>query len=335
MNKLTRGQFLKKKPLALLVIIALLVAVSYTTLTYVQDGDFQLVVLHTNDVHSHIDQYDRNGTECQAYEMAENGCFGGAARQKTMIEQIRAEGGNVVLLDAGDQFDSNVLFFDHYKEKAILEMMNALGYEAMVAGNNEFDGGLDTLIRFIDGANFPVLSANLNTDAMPTLAGKILPYTVLEIGGEKIGVVGYSVLLALPDSEESIQTAIDELTAQGINKILGVSHVGLDTDREIAAAVTGLDVVVTGHSHTYLSNTDPLAIDSYPVVIQAPDGKPVLLVSASDWGRYLGRLDVTFDADGVVTKYSGGPILLDGNVVQDPDIAARVDELAAPLREDQ
>jgi len=306
-----------------------------------QGGDLQLTVLHTNDVHGRVDEFDKYGNSCDEEEKAENKCFGGAARLQTMIKQIRAEGGNVLLLDGGDQFQGT-LFYNQYKGQAAREMMNALGYNAMAVGNHEFDDGPATLAKFIDAVNFPVLSANIDASAEPALAGKIQPYTILEVGGEQIGVVGFTTedtaILSSPgpnvvfnNIETSVQAAVDELTAQGVNKILAVSHAGFGKDREVAAAVTGLDVIIAGHTNTYLSNTDEDAEDVYPVVVNAPDGNPVLLVSDFTRAKYLGRLDVTFDANGVAADYSGNPILLDSSVAQDTDVQARVDALAEPL----
>ncbi len=308
-----------------------------------QGGDYELTILHTNDVHARIDQFDSGGNACDEDELAENSCLGGVARRKTVVDQVRSEGSNVVLLDAGDQFQGT-LFYNQYKGGAAQEMMNALGYDAMAVGNHEFDDGPGTLGSFIRGANFPVLSANIDASDEPELAGLIEPYTILEVGGEKIGVVGYTTedtaILSSPgknvkftDIETAVQNAVDELTAQGVNKIVAVSHGGFGKDREVAAQVTGLDVIVAGHTNTYLSNIDEDAEGPYPVVINAPDGNSVLLVSDFTWGKYLGRLNVSFDGNGVVTNYSGEPILLDSSVAQDADIQARVEALAAPLNE--
>ena len=327
-----------------LVIVAMLFILLFGALPAgAQGGDFELVILHTNDVHARIDQFDSGGNACDEDELAENSCLGGVARRKVMIDQVRGEGGNVVLLDAGDQFQGT-LFYNQYKGGAAQEMMNALGYDAMAVGNHEFDDGPGTLGSFVRGASFPVLSANIDASGEPELAGLIEPYTILEVGGEKIGVVGYTTedtaILSSPgenvkftDIETAVQNAVDELTAQGVNKIIAVSHGGFGKDREVAAQVTGLDVIVAGHTHTYLSNTDEEAEGPYPVVINAPDGNPVLLVSDFTWGKYLGRLDVAFDGNGVATNYSGEPILLDSSVAQDADIQARVEALAAPLNE--
>jgi 5'-nucleotidase/UDP-sugar diphosphatase len=322
-----------------------IIASETNTSEFFGGSDFELIILHTNDVHAHIDDFDvdEHGNTCDVADKTEGKCFGGVARCKTMIDQIRTDSGNVVLLDAGDQFQGTP-FYNLYKGAAAQEMMNRLGYDAMAVGNHEFDDGPSTLARFIDGAHFPVLSANINASAEPALAGKIQPYIILGVDGERIGVVGYTtedtINISSPGPNVSFTTieailpsVIDELEAKGINKIIALSHAGFGRDCQVASTVSGLDVIVGGHSHTLLSNTDPDAEGPYPVVVNASDGNPVLVITDFSWGKNLGRLNVTFNATGVVTTYSGNPIVLDRSVVKDQEIQARVMELAEPLEE--
>ena len=308
----------------------------------VQCNEFDLTILHTNDVHAHLDQFNSFGLACNEDDYAKNTCFGGVARQKTMIDQIRSENENVLLLDAGDQFQGT-LFYAYYKGDAAQETMNLLGYEAMAVGNHEFDDGPINLARFIDKVNFPVLSANIDSSAEPSLIGKIQPYTILEVGDGRIGIVGYITEQTSTSSspgpnvtfetiEVALPPAIEELESMGINKIIAVSHAGFNRDCQVAANITGLDIIVGGHTHTLLSNTEPGASGPYPVVVNASDGNPTLVVTDYCWGKYLGRLDVTFDRQGVVTNYSGNPILLNKSVAQDSMIQSRVDELSIPIK---
>lgn len=331
----------KKHLLYVAVLLALVLAVLPAGAQ--EGGSFTLTVLHTNDVHARIDEFDGQGNTCDAEESAANECLGGVARRKTVIDQVRAEAPNLLLVDAGDQFQGT-LFYNQYKGGAAQEMMNTLGYDAMAVGNHEFDDGPGNLGSFIRGVDFPVLSANIDASAEPELAGLISPYVVLQVNGEQIGVVGYTTeetqILSSPgpnvkfnNIEESVQAAVDELTGQGINKIVALSHAGFGRDREVAAAVPGLDIIVAGHTNTYLSNTDESAEGPYPTVVNGPTGDPVLLVSDFTWGKYLGRLDATFDENGVVTSYTGNPILLDSSVEKDPEIQARVEALAAPVND--
>jgi 5'-nucleotidase/UDP-sugar diphosphatase len=119
----------------------------------------------------------------------------------------------------------------------------------------------------------------------------------------------------------------------GINKIVALSHAGFGRDKEVAAAVDGVDVIVAGHTNTYLSNTDEDAEGPYPVVVDSPSGDPVLIVSDFTWGKYLGRLDVTFDENGVPVAWEGNPITLDASVAQAPEVLAAALALNEPLEE--
>ena len=329
--------------LKILIFIMGLILIFGALPTSAQGGEFELTLLHTNDVHGRVDEFDSGGNSCDEEEKAANECFGGAARLKTMVDQVRAEGDPVLLLDAGDQFQGT-LFYTQYKGGEAQEMMNLLGYQAMAVGNHEFDDGPGNLGSFINGATFSVLSANIDASAEPELAGKVQPSTIVEVSGEKIGVVGYTTedtpILSSPgpnvkfnNIETSVQAAVDNLRRQGVDKIIAVSHAGFARDRIVAATVTGLDIIVAGHTNTYLSNTDPEAEGPYPVVVNASDSNPVLLVSDFTWAKYLGRLDVTFDPNGVVTSHRGNPILLDSSVAQDATVQARVEALAGPLNE--
>jgi len=308
-----------------------------------QGEDFSLTVLHTNDTHGRIDQITEVGSRCTPADAAENRCVGGVARRATIIKQVRAEGGNVLLLDGGDQFQGT-LFYTQYKGEEASTFMNLLGYDAMAVGNHEFDDGSANLARFIERVDFPVLSASIDATGDPDLAGLIQPYTILEVGSEKIGIVGYTTeetaILSSPGAnvrflniERTVQAAVDDLKAKGINIIIAVSHAGYDRDQRVGESVNGIDIIVGGHTHTLLSNTDPLAFGPYPTVVRSPDGSPVLVVTDFQWGINLGKLDVTFDSQGRPESWSGAPIRLDSSVAMDPEIQALVEEYRAPLDE--
>jgi len=327
--------------MTLMLLIALVL--SAVPVAMAQGGEYTLTVLHTNDVHARILQFNRFGGTCSEDDAAEGKCFGGVARRATKINEIRAEGGNVILVDAGDQFQGT-LFYTKYKGEEAQRFMNALGYDAMTLGNHEFDDGPGVLGSFIRGLNFPVVSANVDVSNEPELAGLVQPYTVLEVGGEQIGIVGYTTedtaILSSPgpnvafnDIETSVANVVAELEAMGVNKIVALSHAGFGRDKEVAAAVDGIDVIVAGHTNAYLSNTDPDAEGPYPTVVNSPSGAPVLIVSDFTWGKYLGRLDVTFDANGVPVAWEGDPILLDASVPEDADLLAQAEALNEPLQE--
>ncbi|WP_244492635.1 bifunctional UDP-sugar hydrolase/5'-nucleotidase [Aureimonas sp. AU22] len=118
-----------------------------------------------------------------------------------------------------------------------------------------------------------------------------------------------------------------------MTKIILLSHSGYEIDKRLAAEVPNIDVIVGGHSHTLLSSTDPKAAGPYPTLVKRPDGRDVPIVQAYAYSKYLGKLTVTFDDEGHVTKADGAPILLDASVPEDEAVKARVAELAKPLEE--
>jgi 5'-nucleotidase len=336
----------RRSAAGLLLVAALLAALmpGAGALLAQDDGAFTLTILHTNDTHAHIEQYDGATTACDAEAEAAGECIGGVARRATEISRLRgAENGpNTILLDAGDQFQGT-LFFTEYKGAEAAQFMNALGYQAMAVGNHEFDNGPRDLASFIGAVDFPVLGANIDAANQADLAGKIQPYTILDVNGEQVGVIGLTTqetpINSSPGPDvtfggyvETLEPLVAELTEQGVNKIVVLSHIGYADDQALAAAVDGVDVIVGGHSHTLLSNTDEEASGPYPTVVDAPNGEPVLIVQAEAYGKYLGQLDVTFDADGVAQAWEGAPILLDAAIEQDPQILAQVEELAGPVQ---
>ena len=284
-------------------------------------GNFTVTILHTNDVHANYD--------------------GTLARQTTLIKQVRAETPNVLLLDAGDRF-LGTLFYKIYKGEMAQWAMNYQKYDAMAVGNHEFDDGPANLAKFIKGANFSVLSANLDASSDPDLNGLIKPYTVLEVGGEKVGVVGLTTedvaILSSPGPNvkvlpalDSLKKAVSELEAQGINKIIALTHVGYEVDKQLASQIDGVDIIVGGHSHTCLGDVKHSA-GPYPTVVNSPSGQPVLIVQACSKLKYMGRLNVTFDANGVPVSWDGGLLKVkDENVPEDPEVAAEVAKRAEPI----
>lgn len=308
-------------------------------------ADFELNILHINDLHSRIEAINKSDSTCSADDAAKNECFGGIARVKAAIDARRAEltGKNVLTLDAGDQFQGS-LFYTTYKSAPIAEFMNGIGFDAMAIGNHEFDDGPEELAKFIDALQFPMISGNTLAGLNSPVADKFKPYIVKDFGGEKVAVVsvlatdtdetsspGDSILFA--DEIGYLKEAVKEIEGQGIDKIVLLSHVGYPKDQEIAAAVDGIDVIVGGHSHTLLSNTDEKAAGPYPTMVKNPSGKDVPIVQAYAYSKYLGDLTVVFDDAGVVKSATGEPKLLDASVTPDAGFVAKVAELAGPIEE--
>ncbi|RRJ65831.1 bifunctional metallophosphatase/5'-nucleotidase [Paenibacillus oralis] len=293
-------------------------------------GEFQLRVLHTNDTHAHLDNI---------------------GRRVTAVQEART--GNTLLLDAGDVF-SGTLYFNQFSGLADLYFMNAMKYDTMTFGNHEFDKGPAALAEFVKQAKFPFVSANVDFGTEPALSGmanselgkpgedgKIYPAVIKEIGSEKVGIIGLttpeSSVLSSPgpnikfnDEVESAQKQVDALEAEGIDKIIVLSHLGYTVDQELAEAVDGIDIIVGGHSHTQLD---------VPEVHNA-DTEPTLIVQTGEYNEHLGQLDVTFDDKGVLTEWKGGLIDLnaqddaDNYVIKgDAEAVAKLAEYADPLEE--
>ena len=302
-----------------------------------------LTILHTNDFHSRIEPINRYDGSCSAQDNTAGECLGGAARLATAIRVARAEAPNAVLVDGGDQFQGS-LFYNWYKGKATAEIMNVLGYDAMTVGNHEFDDGPEVLRGFMDAVGFPVLMSNADVSAEPALAGALMPSTVIERGGHRYGLIGLAPVntpeLSSPgpnirfiDPAEAVRSEIVKFSDQGIDRIIVLSHSGHGTDQRIAAMVDGIDVIVGGHSNTLLSNTSDKAGGPYPTWVTSPNGGRTAIVQAYAYGKYLGRLDVTFDDDGAITEAVGEPLLMDGTIAEDDALKTRIAALAAPLAE--
>ncbi|TDK48778.1 bifunctional metallophosphatase/5'-nucleotidase [Antarcticimicrobium luteum] len=301
-------------------------------------ADYSLTILHTNDFHARFEPISKYDSGCSAEDNQAGKCFGGSARLVTAVAEARARSNNSILVDGGDQFQGT-LFYTYYKGKVAAEMMNKLGYDAMTVGNHEFDDGPEVLRGFMDAVRFPVLMSNADFSGEEMLATKLLKSTVIERGGEKLGLIGLTPQdtdeLASPgpnvqftDPVPAVQGEVDRLTAEGVNKIIVLSHSGYRVDQRVAAGTTGVDVIVGGHSNTYLSNVSDRAAGPYPTMVNG-----VAIVSAYAYGKFLGELNVTFDDAGTLIEASGEPLIMDAGVTEDEPTVGRIAELAQPLDE--
>ncbi|MEM5468951.1 bifunctional metallophosphatase/5'-nucleotidase [Celeribacter marinus] len=301
-------------------------------------ADYSLTVLHTNDFHARFEPISKYDSGCSSEDNTEGKCFGGSARLVTAIEDARSRTNNSILVDGGDQFQGT-LFYTYYKGKLAAEMMNKMGYDAMTVGNHEFDDGPEVLRGFMDALDFPVLMSNADFSGEAFLADKLLKSTIIERGGEKLGLIGLTPQntdeLASPgpnviftDPSEAVQGEVDKLTAEGVNKIIVLSHSGYRVDQIVAANTTGVDIIVGGHTNTLLSNSNERAEGPYPTMVGS-----TAIVSAYAYGKFLGELNVTFDDDGNVTEASGEPLIMDAAVTEDETTVARIAEAAVPLDE--
>ncbi len=301
-------------------------------------AEYSLTILHTNDFHARFEPISKYDSGCSAEDNTEGKCFGGSARLVTAIDAARARSNNSILVDGGDQFQGT-LFYTYYKGKLAAEMMNKMRYDAMTVGNHEFDDGPEVLRGFMDAVDFPVLMSNADVSGEEMLAGKLAKSMVIERGGEKLGLIGLTPHdtpelsspgpnIIFTDPVQAVQGEVDKLTEMGVNKIIVLSHSGYHVDQKVAAGTTGVDVIVGGHSNTYLSNTSDRAEGPYPTMVG-----DTAIVSAYAYGKFLGELNVTFDDAGKVVEAKGEPIIMDASVAEEEATKARITEAAIPLEE--
>ncbi|MFS4437303.1 bifunctional metallophosphatase/5'-nucleotidase [Paracoccaceae bacterium GXU_MW_L88] len=301
-------------------------------------AETQITILHTNDFHARFEAINKYDSTCDDETQEAGECLGGTARLVTAIAEAKERNPSAFLFDGGDQFQGT-LFYTQYKGEMAAEMMNKLGYDAMTVGNHEFDDGPEVLAGFVDAVDFPVLMSNADLSGEDLLKDKIAKSTVIERDGEKFGIIGLTpqdtdelaspgenVIFTAP--EDGVAAEIAKLEEEGVNKIIVLSHSGYEVDMRVAEAVDGIDVIVGGHSNTYLSNEDSDAAGPYPTMVG-----DTAIVQAYAYGKFLGELNVTFDDNGVVTEASGAPILMDNSVAEDEETLSRISELAAPLDE--
>ncbi|SJZ79795.1 5'-nucleotidase [Trichlorobacter thiogenes] len=289
-------------------------------------GRYQFRLVHMNDTHSHLEPVAVN-LAIQGETVTAQ--LGGFARLKTVVDQMRAEDRELLFLHGGDVVQGT-LYFTLFNGLPEFDFLNRLGLDAMTFGNHEFDRGPAAIPAWIKRSRFPWLSANIDFSAEPALAGLVKPYLIKEIHGEKIAIIGVTTEttpqttmqvggVVFNDAAEAVRKQVKALEAQGINKIIVLSHLGYQQDKELVAKVAGIDIVVGGHSHTLmgdeslLSKIGLLPETVYPTELKGADGKRVLVLQAWQWGHFLGRLQATFTPDGEVEQFSHNAVIPTGS----------------------
>jgi 5'-nucleotidase len=206
----------------------------------------------------------------------------------------------------------------------------------MALGNHEFDDGVDGLVPFLTNmTDLPILSCNIDVSNEPKLKNLIKPSIIKEFEGRKIAIIGYitpdTKFLARPgntvifnDEIVSIRNEIKNLQtqyAESLNIFIAVGHSGFEKDKEIAQKIEELDIVVGGHTNTFLfTGAKPPSIeipeDKYPVMFDHGIKGKTLVVQAFAYGKYIGKLDTVFDEKGTIVEYNGNPILLDNSTAE-------------------
>jgi 2',3'-cyclic-nucleotide 2'-phosphodiesterase (5'-nucleotidase family) len=280
------------------------------------DNYTELTIMHTNDTHAALDNI---------------------GRRATLIKQIREEAGeeNTLLVDSGDVFNGT-LYFTVAQGLADVWFMQYLSYDAMSLGNHEFDKGPAVLANFIDNAEFPILCANFDFSQEKHLAGKIQPWTIIQKGGEKYGLIGLTLEttreisspganITINDVFQSAQQAVTALKDQQVDKIIALTHIGWDNDIDLAKKVKGIDIIIGGYSH--------IVPEVYPTVV-IKNNVPTLIVQAGTQGQYLGMLKVAFDQNGILKNWDGSRLIaINKEIEPDPVCTTRLAEYQKPINE--
>ena len=259
----------------------------------------KITILHTNDVHSHIDPFGP--------ENARNPNTGGVARRASLIEALRQENPNTLLLDAGDIFQGTP-YFNYYGGELEFKLMSMLKYDAATIGNHDFDNGIDGLYAQLPHADFQFVTANydFSNTIMDT---QTKPYKVFKKDGIKIGVFGLGIKLDglvgpsmfketkyLDPIEISQDMTRILKTEEGCDLIICLSHLGYHyrnnpdkiSDLTLAKATKDIDLIIGGHTHTFLPK---------PTVAKNIEGENMLVNQVGYYGINLGKIDFYFDSD--------------------------------------
>lgn len=306
----------------LLVVCALALTVPFPCSA---KGPVRITLLHVNDFHGRLAPFRDKTIDLQTD-------VGGAANLAGRIhEERRKNPHGTLLLSAGDMFQGTPVS-NLFHGQPVLEIMNHLGFDAMVLGNHEFDWGVDALGRIISEANFPVLSTNVFLKTGQEFPG-VRPYVVVHRAGIRVGVLGvttpdtpYAVKpshvagLEFRDPVASLKPWVEELRSRKVQLIVVLSHLGLEADRELARQIPGLHVIVGGHSHTVLHE---------PIL-----ERDTLIVQAGYYGIYLGVLHLEVDPEtGNIVRPPIGDVLslVSSSQSAAPDV--RVQEITDTYRE--
>lgn len=252
-----------------------------------------LVILHTNDMHSQI----------EVMRTGKGAGKGGVHRLAEYINQVKQENKNVLLLDAGD-YNQGTPYFTLFRGELEIQLMNALGYEVATLGNHEFDNGLEELAKRLSKAHFQTVCANYDFSNTP-LKKYVKPYTIIRKGGKKIGIFGLTTNLDNLVAHKNIEGMVFKKDtykvandiAEYLKKkkkcdiVIALTHIGYSghpkslTDISLAEKTENIDLIIGGHSHTFLKKER---------VFKNRAGKDVVVVQTGCKSEYVGRFDINF-----------------------------------------
>lgn len=290
----------------------------------------KLSIIHVNDVHSHIDEFNKFGTDCLVKAAAQE-CGGGYARIKAVVDELQKQHPDNLLLNAGDEFQGT-MFYTYYKGEKTAEVVNLMHFDAATIGNHEFDDGPEHLAAYLRNLTVPVVCANVNT-SIDELSAQLIPYTIID--RYQVGIIGVitpetssvsspGVEVSFIEPLDLMQGLIDELHEQGIKRIIALTHIGYGADIQLVQQTRGLSLVVGGHSHTFLGDV-PNSEGPYPTIALDLDNTEVPIITNGKWGYNLGHLQVEFNEEGRISSWSGQPVrLLQGAVAQDTNLESQI-----------
>lgn len=251
----------------------------------------EIIILQTSDVHSRIEPVNQKGDR--------NYNEGGFLRRAAFFEHFRKEHKNVLLFDCGD-ISQGTPYYNMFRGEVEVKLMNEMGYDAMTIGNHEFDFGMDNMARIFRMAEFPVVCANYNLDATE-LKGIVKPYVVIEKYGLRIGVFGLGTqpegmiqankcegVIYKDPIEVSNEVAALLKEEERCDLVVCLSHLGIQMDERLVAGTRNIDVILGGHSHTFMDG---------PKTYLNADGKEVPLMHTGKNGVRVGRLDLTLERE--------------------------------------
>ena len=263
-----------------------------------------LTILHTNDVHSYIDPFPPN------HPKSPN--MGGVARRAALIESIRKENPNVLLMDAGDIFQGTP-YFNYYGGELEFKLMSMMKYDLATIGNHDFDNSIDGLYNQLPNAKFDFVSANYDFKNT-VLNGHVKPYKIFQKDGIKVGVFGLGVALdGLVDKKNYKETVYNDPVGvsqdmarilkqeQKCDLVICLSHIGYKykdepekiCDVKLAGLTKDIDLIIGGHTHTFLDK---------PTVLKNAENKDVIVNQVGCYGVNLGRIDFYLDSDKSITS---------------------------------
>lgn len=292
---MNRRNFIKKSAAA-----STLVGVgSFGLLSFTSEEEKKhITILHTNDTHSHIEPFSADHPQYPN--------MGGVARRYSLVSSIRKENPNTLLLDAGDIFQGTP-YFNFYGGELEFKLMSKLQYDAATIGNHDFDNGMDGFLAQLPNAEFPFLNANYDFKNT-VLEGRIPPYKVFKKDGIRIGVFGVGIelkgLVSKKNYKETTYHDPVEVTREVVKKlkiekkcdlIICLSHLGYQykdekvSDLQLAAKTKDIDLIIGGHTHTFLPE---------PTIVKNSENKDVLVNQVGWAGINLGRIDFFLDRHG-------------------------------------